>query len=263
VTDIREEMQWADIAIAAAGSTAWELAFMGLPSLLIVVADNQHQIAAPLAQSGAAINLGWHNVCTPSDIAKALKELRTSIEMRRTMSQCGQKLVDGCGAARVVMAMTGDTLRLRYVRERDSHVLWQWANDPEARAVSFSSTAIPWQEHLNWFHSKVNNLHCIFFIATDSEDVPVGQVRYDLANDAATISVSLDRHQRSKGYGSLLLRLSAQALFATTAIAMIHAYVKPDNHASLRAFAKAEYTHSGTTETAGQPAVHFILRRSL
>jgi len=263
VTDIPEDMRQADIAISAAGSTAWELAFMGLPSLLIVTAKNQRPIATHLAQSGATINLGWHNTCTPSDIVTALEKLRTSAEVRRTMSQCGQTLIDGNGAARVVMAMTGDTLRLRNVREGDSHLLWEWANDPDARAVSFSSDSIPWEEHLEWFHAKVQSPRCLFFIATDSEDVPVGQVRFDLTNDEAIISVSLDRHQRSKGYGIRLLRLSAQALFTVTHLSTIHAYVKPNNHASLRTFAKAGYTHGGTTVTAGQPAVHFILRRSL
>lgn len=263
VTDIREEMKRADLAISAAGSTAWELAYMGLPSLLIVVAENQRPIAAHLAQAGAAIDLGWHSTCSTSDIAQGVEQLRASATARQTMSQRGQTLIDGNGASRVVMAMTGDRLYLRSACESDCRVLWEWANDPEARAVSFSSALIPWPEHLKWFHGKIGNPQCRFFIAADSDDVPVGQVRYDLGNDEATISVSLDHHQRSKGYGSLLLRLSAHALFTTTQTTMIHAYVKPDNHASVRVFSKAGYTSNGLTTTAGQPAVHFTLRRSL
>lgn len=262
VADLSEEMRKADIAISAAGSTAWELAYMGLPTLLTIAAENQRLIATSLAQTGCAVNLGWHSLCTPSDIIEAFKKLRGSAEARHAMSQQGQLLVDGNGATRVIMAMTGEKLYLRNARESDCRILWEWANDPDARAVSFSPATIPWQEHQNWFQGKVRNSQCRLFIATDCEDVPVGQVRYDLVNDEATISVSLDRRQRNKGYGSLLLCLSARALFATTNISTIHAYVKPDNHASLRTFTKAGYTHGGMTETAGQPAVHFILRRS-
>ncbi|MFN9054465.1 MAG: glycosyltransferase, partial [Pseudanabaena sp.] len=53
-------MVWAEIMIAAGGSTNWELAFMGLPSIVITIADNQKAIAAELDRQGAIINLGWH-----------------------------------------------------------------------------------------------------------------------------------------------------------------------------------------------------------
>ena len=39
--NMAEAMAWADVAIAAGGSTSWELAFMGLPSLLVILAENQ------------------------------------------------------------------------------------------------------------------------------------------------------------------------------------------------------------------------------
>ena len=45
VTDMPGLMAWADIAVSAAGSTCWELLFMGLPSLVGVLADNQVPIA--------------------------------------------------------------------------------------------------------------------------------------------------------------------------------------------------------------------------
>src|SRR5262249_24983288 len=39
--DLVERMSAADLAIAGAGATTWELAFLGVPSLLVVAADNQ------------------------------------------------------------------------------------------------------------------------------------------------------------------------------------------------------------------------------
>ena len=50
--NMAELMAWADVAISAAGSTAWELACMGLPAALIVVAENQTGIAAALVREG-------------------------------------------------------------------------------------------------------------------------------------------------------------------------------------------------------------------
>ncbi len=53
-----ELMSWADLAISAAGSTSWELAFMGIPTILIILADNQKDIGSCLHDMQAAINIG-------------------------------------------------------------------------------------------------------------------------------------------------------------------------------------------------------------
>ena len=262
VANLATLMRWADIAISAAGSTAWELAFMGLPSLLIVEAENQRAIAEQLERVGAAHSLGWHGSLTACDIAWRLSAVAASGELLCLMTQRGLAVVDGNGADRVVMAMRGDPFRLRDVHDDDCRRLWEWATDPDVRAVSFSSTPIPWEHHRQWFYAKLRDPRCLFHIATDSADVPVGQVRYDREGDQAVISVSLDRQQRNRGYGSLLLRLSAQRVFATTALTLIHAYIKPENLASIRAFEKAGYTHAGTTNMTGQPAVHLTVEKS-
>ena len=261
VANLAKLMTWADIAVSAAGSTAWELAFMGLPSLVIVVADNQQPIAEQLERGGVVHNLGWHKNLTSCDIAYKISAVAASAELRRLMSQRGPTIVDGNGADRVVMAMRGDSLRLRNIREEDCRLLWEWANDPDVREVSFSAALIPWEGHCQWFRTKLNDPHCLFHIATDSNDLPVGQVRYDLENDHAVISISLDRYQRNRGYGNALLHLSAQTLFATTALTTIHAYIKPENRASIRAFEKAGYKTAGTMSTAGQSAVHLTLEK--
>ena len=44
-----ELMAWADVGVSAGGLTSWELAFMGLPGIVIVTAANQTGVAAALA----------------------------------------------------------------------------------------------------------------------------------------------------------------------------------------------------------------------
>ena len=102
VGNMDELMAWADIAIAAGGSTNWELAFMGLPSIVITIADNQKAIAAELDRQGVIINLGWHQDVTVEQIGFVLRELISDRPKRETMSKKGRELVDGNGAKRVI-----------------------------------------------------------------------------------------------------------------------------------------------------------------
>lgn len=261
-TNMPELMAWADVAIAAGGSTSWELAFMGLPSLVVILADNQQAIAHSLGELEIAINLGWHADVTVEKMAEAIGQLLASTEARKTMSQRAQNLVDGEGSFRVAMQLESSTLKLRRGREDDCKLLWKWANEPEVRAVSFSSELIPWERHVQWFNSKLSASDCIFYIAVNNNDVPIGQVRYDIETEEAVISISIDRKFRDRGYGSSLILLASDKLFRESAVTRINAYIKLDNQASIRAFVKAGFQSMGTTTVRGISAIHLVKNRA-
>lgn len=105
VTDMAEFMAWADIAVAAAGSTSWELAFMGLPSVMLIIAENQRAIAERLAAAGACVNLGWHATVTGAAIAKAVGDLLGRADRRTALQNNLRSLVDGHGAERILAAL--------------------------------------------------------------------------------------------------------------------------------------------------------------
>jgi UDP-2,4-diacetamido-2,4,6-trideoxy-beta-L-altropyranose hydrolase len=106
VDDMGALMLWADIAIAGAGGTCWELAFLGVPMLNVVLADNQRAVAARLEQAQISVNLGWHTEMTPSLILAKLAPLMNAPTVRAAMSARGQALIDGRGTERVIAAMT-------------------------------------------------------------------------------------------------------------------------------------------------------------
>lgn len=261
VMNMPELMAWADVAIAAGGSTSWELAFMGLPSIVLVLADNQKAIAQKLGKMGVVVNLGWHEDVSAAEIGGAITQLLKTAESRRKMTQLGQQLVDGEGSARVLMHLEGKQIRLRPVRQDDCKLLWDWANDPEVRAVSFSAEPIPWEHHINWFQARLNAPNCWFYIALNRDDVPIGQIRYDLERDRAVVSISVARNFRHQGYGSTLIRLASQQLFQDSDVTMIHAYIKPENETSMRVFLKADFQDMGTTIVKGHQAIHLVLRQ--
>lgn len=101
-TNMPQLMAWADMAIAAAGSTSWELAFMGLPSIALVLAENQTEIAAALQTHGCAVNLGWSHQVQEEQLQSELAWLVRDEMRRQKMSDAGRRWVDGNGVGRVI-----------------------------------------------------------------------------------------------------------------------------------------------------------------
>jgi UDP-2,4-diacetamido-2,4,6-trideoxy-beta-L-altropyranose hydrolase len=95
-------MRWADIAVSGAGGTCWELAYLGLPAIVIALSRDQREIAQGLAGNDVAVSLGWHANLSEERISDALNSLLGDQRRRLAMSERGRKLVDGRGAARVV-----------------------------------------------------------------------------------------------------------------------------------------------------------------
>ena len=100
-----ELMAWADVAVSAAGSTIWELMFMGVPAILISVADNQKQIAESAEAAAVAIHVNRRSSGWPEKIADALQSLILDAKIRSTFGYKGRSLVDGLGRTRVIQAI--------------------------------------------------------------------------------------------------------------------------------------------------------------
>ena len=105
VEDMPRWMAWADMAISAGGSTVWEMAFMGLPNLVLVLAENQFPAAGRLGQEGISGNLGWADSISPAQISAATMNMALAPEKRREMAEKGKGLVDGLGGRRVAAEM--------------------------------------------------------------------------------------------------------------------------------------------------------------
>ncbi len=261
LTDVHsmpELLAWADAAVTAGGTTCWEAAFLGLPSLVVVLADNQRLVGQGLQEAEAAVNLGWHDQIEPEEAARTLKALLTSAPRRASLSGKGRELVDGQGCTRVLQEMVRPRLYLRVAAAGDCRRLWEWANDPEARAASYSSDPIAWESHCAWFQEKLADSRYVIFIAETGDGIPVGQIRFEVDGREAILSTSVAATHRGQGFGREIIRLGTAALFRHTVVQHIHAFVKENNPASRRVFAHAGYREVGQLEVKGQPSRHFI-----
>lgn len=104
-TDMAERMTQADLAIGAAGATTWERCCLGLPSLVVAIAENQRAFLDIVASQGLA---------AVADLADLEGAVRTFIDTMQAqperyfdMVKQASQAVDGLGAARVADAMTG------------------------------------------------------------------------------------------------------------------------------------------------------------
>jgi RimJ/RimL family protein N-acetyltransferase len=152
-------------------------------------------------------------------------------------------------------------LKFRQAERTDCQLIWRWANESQVRAVSFSTAPIPWEDHVDWFEARLADPHCIFLIATNETGSSIGQVRFDLDRNTATISVSVAPEVRGQGIGPRLIRLAAQRVFRDYEVDMILAYIKPDNLASIQAFRKAGFSGGQVVQYNGQMAIEMRLSK--
>ncbi len=262
-TNMPEMMAWADIGISGGGGACRELAFMGLPGVVFVLAKNQQQVAACLDKAGVVLNWGEGKSMEAPRFGRQLNNIIEDREARRSMSERGQDLVDGNGARRILLKMCNPDLILRKVQTEDCRMIWEWANDPIARSFSFSETPIPWTRHMAWFEDKLADDGCLFYIILDLTGAMVGQIRYEIEAEQAVVSVSIAPDHRSQGYGGQAIRLGSEEIFSNTSLESIHAYIKPGNERSLHAFAASSFSCDGAVEYGDARALHCYLKREM
>lgn len=130
-----------------------------------------------------------------------------------------------------------DNFKIRLVSVEDSKILFDWANDEDVRKNAFNTEKIKWENHQEWFGSKMEFSETIIFIL-EMNDVPVGQIRfdYDNVNKYWLLDYSIDKTQRGLGLGSLLINYSIKQVKGD-----IRAFVKTENISSCKVFEKNNF----------------------
>lgn len=94
-------MRECDLAISAAGSGLYELLACGVPTLDIIIADNQVSSCKKLNDMNMVGSLGWYNNLCEDKFSRELVYLCDNYKLRRERSLRGQTIIDGCGHKRV------------------------------------------------------------------------------------------------------------------------------------------------------------------
>ena len=262
--NMAELMANADLAIGAAGSTTWERCCLGLPMVLIVLADNQQVIAKALADK----NL----VKVVTDIARLDEQLPRLLseiaDNYKKFSRQSAKLVDGQGAKRVAhrieFAQKFQHCQVRQATQADTQMIWQWRNHIDVRRWMFGQDEIALADHEKWYGKQLDhaNVHLLIFeVAGEPMGlVNVTQMTVDkyqtlqLANTHApnpnekTASWGFylsPNSPKGQGLGFALGVLAIAQIFNTTDIGKITAQVLAYNTASLALHRKLGFSETG------------------
>ncbi|WP_371362946.1 UDP-N-acetylglucosamine--N-acetylmuramyl-(pentapeptide) pyrophosphoryl-undecaprenol N-acetylglucosamine transferase [Sporomusa rhizae] len=100
-SEVSAIMLRSDLAISAGGSTLYEFAACGTPTIAFILAENQEFIVRKMEQLGYIQSFGWYNEIDDTKISSKLVNLMCDYEKRKEMSQKGQSLVDGKGTERI------------------------------------------------------------------------------------------------------------------------------------------------------------------
>ena len=100
VSNMAQEMMKHDVSIGAPGATSWERACLGLPSIIIPLAENQREICERLVEAKVAVKVNVNDI--DDQLINAFCDLLKSWEYYH---QNNLSLCDGKGTLRVMTAI--------------------------------------------------------------------------------------------------------------------------------------------------------------
>lgn len=227
-------------AIGAPGTTSWERACLGLPSIIIPLAENQKTISEQLVKVGAAIKVN-----IPDISSTLLTAYQRMIEHWDDMRLTNLSLCDGLGLFRVahfinqLSANSNNVIVLRPAIHSDTKQVYDWQLLPETRKYALSQSVPTWEGHQNWMKAKLDELSGYFYIIeslTAGQNIGVVRLDKQLAGQYL-ISIFIDPNYFGQGYAK-------QALAYVDLLhpnMTIEATVLTKNNASQRLFTAASY----------------------
>lgn len=104
VKNMAQLMTQSDLAIGAAGATSWERCCLGLPTALVVLADNQRH-AAQLLESIEAVRVLELNSNLTEQLGRLINDMAGSSECLKQLSKNASKVTEGTGAHHVAASL--------------------------------------------------------------------------------------------------------------------------------------------------------------
>jgi UDP-2,4-diacetamido-2,4,6-trideoxy-beta-L-altropyranose hydrolase len=249
--NMAELMVEADIAFGAAGSSSWERACLGLPTILITIAENQVPAAKALNDFGAAMWIGQYDSAELSDrIYNAINSL-TKVATRNKFTEKNFGIADGDGCIRVtgLLGRSSKTsalhkLELRPALAEDVAFFWRCREGNDAWRYYKSMKPTSFQRHHLWYEEALSNDDLVLLIA-EVDQREVGYVWFKKMLNELSISVAIAPSFRGRGLGKQLIAHAIEYVEGWCDLP-IKAEVHAGNLGSLKAFKTNGFVEKAT-----------------
>ncbi|MFQ5596585.1 MAG: GNAT family N-acetyltransferase [Nitrospiria bacterium] len=261
---MKTAMLSADIVVSAGGQTLYECARVGVPVIGVAVAGNQGANVRGGQQAGLLESASSWKRDDWADAVLGKIELLRDRQCRLNMSRQGREAVDGAGAERIVReclkSYFTELLVFRKARHNDLMDVFALSNDPMVRAASFHPDPIGLASHRSWYGDRLRDPHCLFYVAEAGSDL-VGQVRFDLKDPVAVVSISIHQIGRGCGVGAWLLNKGIDSLKrGRPEVDTVLAHIKGENKGSTRFFERFGFEYVQETTVSKQKAKTYAVR---
>ena len=238
VDNISSIMEKADVAIGAGGVNTWERMCIGLPALVISFAENHTLLLSDLMKNRFIYYLGSIKNIDISFISENITNVINNSSSLIAQRKKIYKLVDGLGCQRVVDWLIGDLSNQNWMAKnaslKEMEIYWFWANDKQVRENALNKEFITWDNHVEWFKSKLVDKKCSLYLILVNDN-PVGQVRFDNEGNYARIDYSVAKQFRGRRLGKSLLDFAIKEFYKYSKQKIL-GEVLPDNISSARIF---------------------------
>lgn len=260
VGNMAEIMANSDIAIGAAGATTWERCCLGLPTVQIVIAENQLFSAETLSR---------HNIVK---LVKEIKEisylLESSTEWMKSVGNSALRICDGLGSYKVFNKMTdykinlekfGEVELCNYINlsEYDKLQVLKMRNHLQIKKWMHNQKSISEESHFGFIKNLESDMGRRYFLIKQKDNA-IGSINFSKINfgNSVELGIYTNPFLQLKGAGSLLESTASQYAFIELNVKKIKLEVYSDNDRAIRFYNKCGFKLINTKKANHQNIMH-------
>jgi len=260
VKDMNRRILNTDLAFGAGGTTSWERCVLGLPTILLMTASNQIDVATRLADAGAIALPAGGAVFSLDEIKHLLQQLVNSDKAWKRMSNQAFRVADGLGVKRISIlldpphANDGLPVYLRPATMGDADLMYSWQSDKNTRRFSHNQGIPEYSGHKEWLDEKISDAHAYTEIILHG-DMPAGVIRLDPVEAGSSATYLISIYISPDSYRMGLAKAALEIMRYVHQYAELRAEVHEQNKASHALFKSVGFLKIGESGYVSPPVL--------